>query len=222
MQRRHPRRGPLWLILLLALVAFGQAIILFPMLFGGRGGAVGISRDVNLPEQEVRVFLARGDPTLLLKHAFDLPEADRSGAEEIDRKLFPGGDRHRYYFLHAIHGREGDVTLDLRHDTLTLEDGKGGVWASVDLESALRERLTKIPAYLALFLSSRLPEGGRVSLGPLARRTVLVAFRAEGLPESPQLARIGGRTLNGVVYSRKDELDRQLERPALLLGETNQ
>ncbi len=196
-----------WLLAGLVVLALFQGFVLFPALFP-RGESRGETAAPagGLPRRMLRIFRREGDLDLILKTSFDLPAADEAERAALDGRLFPSGPPHRYVLLEALNRTEKAVVLDLRKDPVILVDRSGRRFAPVDLGPVLRERAGKLPAYLAVWLSTRVPREGRLAVGPGRRGTALLAYSAEAtLPDLAEV-RIGARTL--VPRSiRKDELD---------------
>lgn len=213
--RPRPRPAPRgrWLlvalVVLLAVLAFVQARLLVPWLLGRRSGPGPRIEEVNLPERVIRVFLSEEDPALLLKTPMDLPEANERQAEDLDRALFPGGERHRYWILHVRH--EGDASLDFAPGDLVATGRDGSTWRPVDLASAVAARADAIPPYLRVWLRLRLPGSRELRLHPDGGRQLLLALPADAAPEEIATVRIGGRDLLPRKMP-KDELDRRLDR----------
>lgn len=198
-------------MVLLAVLAFLQARLLVPWLLGRRYGPEPDIHEVNLPEREIRVFAAPDDPVLLLKTPMDLPEANRRQAEDLDRALFPGGERHRYWILHVRHEGEGDAAFPFAPAEVVLSGRDGATWRPVDLAAAVAARADAIPPYLLVWLRLRVPEAGEMNLHPDGGRQILLAFPEAARPEEVTGVRVGSREFRPRKIS-KDELDRLLDR----------
>jgi hypothetical protein len=192
----------------LAVLAVGQALVFIPVLreLARREKPPAVA-DVNLPEQVVRVFRSPGELRLILKSPLDLPEADDERARVLDEALFPGGDRHRYFLLHAVNSGEARQKLRL---PLVIEDSEGRAWPSVDLFGPLVSRSEHLPDYLRFYLRVRVPAPGDLHLPPDSARDVLVAVPIRLDPDKMAKAVVDGRTLSPAEI-RKDELDGILE-----------
>jgi len=210
-RRRRGSQILLWFVIFLAVLAAGQALLFLPILseLGRRENPPAVP-DVNLPERVIRVFRSAGPVRLLLKAPLDLPEADGERASDLDDVLFPGGDRHRYFLLHAVNADDTDRELEL--DSLVVEDSDGKTWTAVKLADALRERAGELPEFLRFYLAVRVPANGRLGLPARSVRDVLVAFPSELSPERIARARLGDVSLEREEL-RKDELDAFLENP---------
>jgi hypothetical protein len=206
-----------WLVVGLAVLAFLQAIVLYPWLTRvSRAPDGGPLTEVNLPQREVRVLESDGDPALILKTPLDLPGADRLGFQALDEHLFPGGGRHRYYLLHVLNDSREERSFDPASPVLVLEDDSGRTHAPVDLAGALESRIGALPAYLVPQLRIWIPRGGPVALPPGSRRTFLFAFAADAEFARIARARLGDEVLEPRTY-RKDALDGELDNPDALL-----
>jgi hypothetical protein len=210
--RRSRRTSPVLfgLIVFLVLLAGAQAVVLIPLL-GGLGGDRDEGRvEVNLPEREIRVFVAAGRQGLVLKTPLDLPEADRERARDLDAYLFPGGEAHWYFLLHAANRGDEMFEVDLSQGTPVLFDEDGRTWKALDLRRVLDERAAELPEYLRLYLRLHLPEDGRIGLPANTSRDVLLAYPGDLEPAKVARAKLGEVTLEPEKV-RKDDLDRILE-----------
>ncbi len=206
--RRGGLGGPLILCALAAL-AFLQAILLYPMLFGPRSFVAERESDVNLPGRRIRVLVSRGDPLLILKTPFDDAAADRRDAEMLDRHLFPGGPRHRYYLLCVAPAAAGSPAEALRAAPLVVEDDSGRTFSPVDLAPAVAAAGDRLPAWLRASLGRTVPAPGAPA--PAGRTSaVLLAFPETAAVEVLRRARLGDRELLPAEFV-KDVLDRALE-----------
>ena len=214
---RTPRSAgsPVLLALLLlaglAGLAFLQARLLAPLLLArGRTESPEI-REVNLPERRIRVLVAEGTPSLLLKTPLDLPEANEAEAERLDRALFPDGGRHTYWLLVARNDSEEAVRLPLPPGAVRVLDKSGEERAAVDLARVVAGRSAELPPSLRVWLRLLLPPDGEVVIRPGGSRQILVAIPGTGEAAELVSARIGELSLDGRVLT-KDELDRLLDR----------
>lgn len=204
-----------WLLVSLALLAFLQAFFLFPTLFGPDRNGTPVVRDINLPEREIRVLVAEGPPSLLLKTTLDLPAADRLDAEELDRALFPGGERHVYYLLYVLNDRGEEQEIDFSAEGLVLENDAGGTFTPVPLAGPLAKHVGGMPEYLAFQLKAHLESpangGGRRMIPAHSRLRTLLAYPAGAVPERIVRGRLGDLELVPKPM-QKDALDRLLDR----------
>jgi hypothetical protein len=171
---------------------------------------------VDLPSREVRVLASEGTPTLVLKTPHDLPEADHRDFLELDERLFPGGERHRYYLLVILNESDGEAVFGLRTGSLVLTDDKGRTFSPVDLGPVVRERAGALPPYLLPQLKLWLASDADVTLPPGSRRTVLLAYPEAARPEVLVRGRHGDVELlpRSLV---KDRLDADLDAPDAVL-----
>ena len=199
----------IFIVVLLCTIGFVQAVLLFPLIFGPAEREAPTVGDVNLPERSVRIFRTAGEPELILKERLDLPEADRLGSSELDRLLFPGGERHVYLTLLVGAGPPADSE---EFSPELVLDGGGRV-EPIDLAAAVRAAEGRIPAYLDLFLRSLLPGAGeRHSVAPTW--TAAIFAYPEDAAERAVGAVVGERELRPEEIV-KDELDVQILRAAV-------
>jgi hypothetical protein len=191
-----------------------QAVLLIPLLDREDEGDGALTAERNLPEREVRILVAAGEPELFLKTPNDFPEADDLDDEQFDEHLFPGGERHRYYLLHARN--LGDAREAIRLP-LVLEDEEGKSFRPLDLDGTYRARRSSIPPWLRLYLDLHVANGTNVDLPERSSRSVLLAHPRSAEPDRLARGRIDGREL--IPRSiRKDDLDRLLESPRTAPG----
>jgi hypothetical protein len=206
-RRSGPRNLLLGLVIFLCVLTAVQAFLLLPLLDRSPEGNGALTAERNLPERDVRILAAAGTPSLILKTPLDLPEADRLEDGRLDEQLFPGGDRHRYYVLHAREAGEEPAAILL---PLVLEDVDGTRFEPLDLAAAIRSRRDALPRDLRLYLELNVPDGTRVEIPAKSSRRILLAYPEAAEPARLARGRIDGRELTPRIV-RKDELDGLLD-----------
>jgi hypothetical protein len=103
----------IWILAALCVFGFVQALLLFPRIVNRGGTSDGVAERDDPTQREVWVFVSAGDPPLILKPTLDLLQAGDRDGKLLDRALFPGGERHRFYVLQTIGTDRSAITLDL-------------------------------------------------------------------------------------------------------------
>jgi hypothetical protein len=199
-----------WLLALVCVVGFAQAILLFPHFIEPSSDGNCFEAEVNLPEREVSVLLADGEPALVLKATLDHPEAADLDADALDQALFPGKGRHRWFLLRVFGAARSPVALDLLADPILLLTEDGERIPPADLTGAFRERGDRLSPYLRMQLLSLGAGEARVLLGPGERAAILLAY-----PEAARAAILLGGSMAGREFKPvrvlKDDLDDSLQ-----------
>ncbi len=215
--RYQPRPRPflsvsvgIWILAALCVIGFVQAILLFPRLFGWVSRDASSVAGLNPTERDVSFLLSRGQPPLVLKGTLDHPAAATLDAALLDRCLFPGGDRHRWYVLQTVGPAGNALSLDLVTDPLVLHLSGGEQVSPVVLGADHVFAQEELPPYLRMQLRSLRFGEARVDLDPANCPRILLAFPESAEQDQVVGAKMGGRDFE-VVRVSKDEFDTELE-----------